>query len=475
VDRGFNQAHHAWITYPDGRDSRAINGNTHVSERTAPHMEMQVRAIPNSHYYVATASGHHTESRGSLILIDPRIPDDDSMGQIRRLTPDQLFPEAEFYRQRANGAYATPWPLSENYYLCVYDHDANNQYGDIDPDARNYAICLLDAFGNKEILYRNPMISCLSPIPFQPRPRPPVIPNHTLVGLPRMADGSKPKLIQPENLPKTAKVGCMDVYDSRRPMPKGMKITHLRIWQVLPKMTPNADNPRIGMGSQKPAKICLGTVPVEDDGSAYWEQPVGVPTLFHALDETGAAVQGMRSVTYVHPGETLLCNGCHDQRVRTPKRARFPKAMSREPSKIAPEMDGTNPFNFPRLVQPVLDAKCVTCHQEQRKKGKKSPDLARGNYQKNPHMWYTSFINLRPYCFFYDSASFTRSFSTPGQFGARASKLYQMLQKGHHKVELTPEELRRLTIWLDSNCLFYGHETDIPAQAAGKIVQPIRE
>ena len=470
VDRGFNQAHHAWITYPDGRDARGINGNTHASERTAPHMEMQLRAVPNSPLLAGIASGHHTESRGSIILIDPRIRDDNAMSQLKRVTPDQLFPEAEFYHYRGSGAYATPWPLSERYFLCVYDHDANAQYNQLDADARRYALCLLDIYGNKEILYRNSEISCLDPIPLRPRAKPPVIPNGTLVGAPRQPDGSKPAAIPVAELPKTAKVGCVNVYDSLRPLPAGVKITALRIWQVLPKSTPIADNPRIGHGSQKPAKACLGTVPVEDDGSAYWEQPVGVPVLYHAVDELGLAVQGMRSATYVQPGETLMCTGCHNQRVTTTKsRQARPKAMQREPSTITPEADGTNPFNYPRLVQPLLDAKCVDCHAKNA--DKRAPDLGKGDFAKNPSFWYTSFIKLRPYVAFYDSASWVEPYTIPGRFGARASKLYQLLSKGHHDVKLTPDEWRRLGIWLDSNCLFYGHEKDLLAQASGKVVQ----
>ena len=44
----------------------------------------------------------------------------------------------------------------------------------------------------------------------------------------------------------------------------------------------------------------------------------------------------------------------------------------------------------------------------------------------------------------------------PGQFGARASRLYELLQKGHHDVKLSAEEMRRITLWLDSVSLFYG-------------------
>ncbi|MCL1919890.1 MAG: NPCBM/NEW2 domain-containing protein [Kiritimatiellaeota bacterium] len=475
VDRGFNQAHHAWITYPDGRDSRAINGNTHVSERTAPHQEMNVRAIPGSSKYLALAAGHHTEARGSVLMIDPTVPDDDAMSQVKRVTPDQLFPEAEFYHDRASGAYASPYPLSENYYLCVYDGFGNNQYGPMDNAKRRYAITLLDAFGNKVHIYTHPDISCLSPVPLTARPKPPVIAHGTLVGRPRQPNGDKPKPIPEAELPKMAKVGLVNVYETRRPFPEGTKIKALRIWQVLPKVTPNANDPRIGYGDQKGAKLVMGTVPVEEDGSAYWEQPVNVPILFHALDENGCAVQGMRSVTYVAPGETLMCNGCHDQRVGSvrPPPAATAMAMKRAPSKIAPEMEGTNPFHFARLVQPVLESKCVGCHGDKRKD--KMPDLRRGDFEKDRNFMFTSFNSLRPYVKYFDGAGWTEPYTVPGKFGALASKVYPMLAKGHNDVELTPAELRRLAIWLDSNGLFHGHDLHLKEQSLGQIIPPDME
>jgi len=51
-------------------------------------------------------------------------------------------------------------------------------------------------------------------------------------------------------------------------------------------------------------------VPVEADGSAYFEAPVRNPIYFHAIDQHGTAVQSMRSETYVHHGEQLhVTNG----------------------------------------------------------------------------------------------------------------------------------------------------------------------
>jgi len=64
----------------------------------------------------------------------------------------------------------------------------------------------------------------------------------------------------------------------------------------------------------------LGTVPVEADGSAYFRAPAGLPLNFQALDERGQAIQIMRSVTYLQPGETTGCVGCHESRTTAPPR-----------------------------------------------------------------------------------------------------------------------------------------------------------
>ncbi|NQT87699.1 hypothetical protein HQ560_13095 [bacterium] len=470
VDRGFNQAHHPWYTYPDGRDARAIHGNTRTNGSSAPFLEGQLRAVPGSYKYTSTAAAHHGESRGSLILIDPMAEDDDGMTPVRRITPLSPCPEKET-RFHKRGAYSTAWPLSEDYYLCVHDRNPGWFSEKVRPEDTNYAMYLLDKFGNMELLVRDEKVSVLDPIPLRPRHKPPVIPNGTLVG--RGKDEPRPIASQ---LPKTAVIGLTNVYNSRHPFPEGEKVTHLRIFQVLPKTTPHASNPALGHGSQKGAKYILGTVPVEADGSAMFQAPVDVPLLFHAVGADGTAIQGMRTVTYVKPGETLVCNGCHEKRGTPPSAATStPLAFLRPPSKIAPGPDGTKPFNYVRLVQPVLDAKCVGCHEKKRKEGKKSPDLTAGDFTKNKRKWFTSYDSLKRYVFYYDSASFTAASTIPGKFGARASKLYPMLKKGHHDLKLTTSEMLRITLWLDNNCIFFGHEDDIVAQAQGKVIFPSLE
>ncbi|MDR0609756.1 MAG: NPCBM/NEW2 domain-containing protein, partial [Planctomycetaceae bacterium] len=185
VDRGFNQAHHPWITYPDGRDPRAIQGNYSEIEHSRPHFETSFRPIPNSHKLIGTAQGHHTQYFGSIILLDPNVPDDeeggDAMAPLRRVTPEQPFPEVENRTHSPDSAnYGQPFPISEDFYLVAYDAFSGMNKG----HANNYGIYLLDSFGNKILLYRDPEISCQSPIAMKPRTIPPVIPHQTLVGLP---------------------------------------------------------------------------------------------------------------------------------------------------------------------------------------------------------------------------------------------------------------------------------------------------
>ena len=478
VDRGHNQAHHPWITTPDGRDARAIHGNFKPNQGTNPLMEMDLRAIPGSSRYVATAAAHHDQAYGSLVLVDPDIEDDDHMAPVRRITPETAFPEAERGGQQV---YATAWPLDEDFYLCVYDAGRGGRGG----KAGRYGIYLLDAFGNKELLYRDPKISCLSPIPLRPRRRPPVLSELVSPATPArwtspaaVADGPGAPAEPPPATEQAAHVPVvvMNVYDGLLPWPKGTTIQALRIVQILPKSTPIHNVPFIGYGTDKGARAVLGTVPVEADGSAHFLLPAGRPVYFQVLDERGLAVQSMRSATYAHPGQPLACQGCHNRRHRAPAPARHvPQALRRAPSTIRPDVDGTNPFSFPRLVQPVLEKHCVGCHV---KNPKKAPDLRRGDWARQQAKHYTSYRNLQKHAFFfagrtgYGYDGWTSPRTIPGRCGARASRLFAMLEKGHNKLKLPPGDLHRITLWLDCQSDFFGSFDHAEAQCRGKVVKP---
>ena len=469
VDRDTNVAHHKWICYPDGRDPRAFHGNYPSSRRRdRPWMEMQVRAIPGSHRYVAVAAAHHAHEFGSLVLIDPRLEDDGAMSQVTRLTPEVPFPEAEGKPEREFMIYGTPWPLSEDDYLVVFDPDAKDRLvrGAQAENRGNYnrGIYWMDRDGNRELVYRDPDISCYAPMPLRPRPRPPVIPRQTVQAARDIeaAGGQVPP----------ATIAVMNVYDSDFDWPEGTEIRALRIVHVLPKSTSPVNQPRIGAARQTNARAILGTVPVEEDGSAYFEAPVGKSVYFQALDEQGMAVQSMRSSTYVHPGEQLTCQGCHERK-HTPPHTSLPLALLRAPSPIEPEPEGSRPFSYVRLVQPVLDRHCVECHQQEG-----ALDLS-GRIEGS-HGFSRSYTNLASdFGFYYDSAkgSLHHAYrggarAEAGRFGARAARLTEYLDESHYGVSLSDEEFRRIIVWLDANSEFLGAYEEVEAQGRGEIVWP---
>jgi len=463
VDRHGCTAHLPWVTTADGRDARAVHGNFAPREVRAD-MELDVRAIPDSHKFVATGAPHHGQSFGSLVTFDTHIEDDDAMGPVKRLTPEIGFPETQGGAQ----VYGTPWPLSEKYHLCVYDATMRSGVGRQGQGhvRGDYGIYLVDAFGNRELIYRDPEIACQSPIPLQARTKPPVMPDESI----RV----------PQDQPAEATLALINVYDSLRSWPEEMKIKSLRVYQIIPMSVPSGAPPHetslrepTAGDSVVLARYVLGTVPVADDGSAHFTVPARRELFFQALDEKGLAVQSMRSATYLQPGERLVCQGCHEPRHRAPQAPKqIPLAMRRKPSTLKPDVDGTNPFSYPRLVQPVLDKHCASCHAEN---PDTAPRLDRELVVKGRQKWYASYHSLAKEYGFWSYGE--RHRTIPGKFGARVSKLYELLQEGHYDVELSEEEMHRLTVWLDSCSIFYGvyEEEGGIAQLEGKVVYPTLE
>ena len=465
VDRDSDIAHHIWVTYPDGRDARSYHGNYPIRREMRPWMELANRAIPGSHRYIGVSAPHHGQNYGSMVLIDHQIPDDNAMSQLKRITPDVQLTESEkipgiaLGRGRNNGGevYGQPWPLSEDYYLCVYD-----------PGQRHYALCLMDSFGNREILYRDPSVPCLDPIPLRPRTKPRIIPSMTTQAV-------EDKALMPK---RPATISVMNIYDSDFKWPEGAKVTSMRIVQLFPKATHNANQPAIGLAAQSLARGVLGTVPVESDGSVYFEAPVGVPIYFQALDAQGQAIQSMKSNTYVHESEQLACQGCHEPKLRmsgAKRKMTVAQALKRPPSKIKPDVEGSFPLTFPRLVQPVIDKKCLPCHVKNAKK--KAPNLSGKQFGRGG--WSKAFETLHKYGWGKSGGNGAlfkngNSRSVPGKIGAKASRLLAHLTgpKGHHDLKLTPEELYRITLWIDCNTNFYGAYLETEKQARGGLVMP---
>ena len=456
-----------WTCFPDGRNPRSPHGNypqpwhtfddnTHGDHRWGtcedapsglPMAELQFRAIPNSHRMIFTAAPHHGETFGSLCILDLRVPDDNHMSRVKRLTPYFPFPESEM-PARSQYCYGSPWPISEDLYMC-------NRWEDL---------ILLDRYGNEELLCEreilpigyDPRLRLSEPIPLAPREKPPVVPQQTAQGIDNIGK------------PQNSTVGVVNVNVADLALPADRPPKRLRVIQVIPKPNPWMDFPWIGYATENTPRIPLGTVPIEEDGSVYFEAPSGKQLLFQVLDENNMAIQTMRAVTYLHPGENLLCIGCHeplDISLENELAKVTPSAFSRAPSRLEPECGPVEPLSFYRHIRPILEERCLPCHKEM-----------------NVEPLSMDYEDLRPYVYYFSggmSGATLRngphggSRSRPGHLGASESRLGTVLFNETHRDTVSEEDRHRLILWMDANAPRLSAFRDEEAQKQGKLIWPV--
>ncbi|MCX6865717.1 MAG: hypothetical protein NTV46_05750 [Verrucomicrobia bacterium] len=431
IDRFNGHFFSLWSANQDGSNAQLVYGNYTVK----PQVKIEARAIPGSTKIAFIAAAHHSIYGGSLCLLD-RNAGTEGDAPLTRLTPDVPFPETE---RNVDQYFANPWPLSEEYFLVSWSNRKLPPHcrATEEQNPRNSTgIYLLDAFGNMELLHRDADISSASPMPVAPRVRPPM--------QPRLAGRD------------SKEEGCMflqDVYRGLDGVPRGT-VKHLRLVAVPPKVQPRMNQPSIGVSAEDPGKFVLGTVPVEADGSAYFLVPSGVPVFFQALDESGLAVQSMRTLTYAMPGQTQACIGCHEHRESAPPAIPPALAVTREPPPITPGPTGSCPLRYDLLVQPLLDRQCVECPRADAK------DPLPAKLDLTPAKSYAALIGFGGGDL--KKLAFERDRSLPGTGTASNSKLWKLLshKDGHAGVKLDADSTRRLVTWMDTYAQRAGHYSD---------------
>jgi len=150
----------------------------------------------------------------------------------------------------------------------------------------------------------------------------------------------------------------------------------------------------------------------------------------------------------VQPGQTLACIGCHERRSLAPPASPNLRllATARAPSLINPGPSGSWPLCYDRLVQPVLDSQCVTCHQ----KGGTDPQAAKLDLRLEHS--YDALVHYgKPSLYEQIRNTYRQGYSIPGEGGAKRSALMALLQApaGHHGAHLNRDSLDRLALWMD--------------------------
>lgn len=361
-----------WAMRPDGTGSVEIYGNT----LTQPETLIYGRPVPgNSNKMVSLACSHcgQNNAMGTIITIDTS-KDTRTREPITYITTDVDARQHNGFNFKVNGKwifdrtgkpgrlFKDPYPVSEQLFLVSHKPKG---YAWNDPNA--YDLYLLDEEGGTVPLYQSRTMSCWHPFPLIQRETPP-----------DSKSGLKPELAAKN------KAECIvtDVYVGLNGVKRGT-IKYLRILEQVPR--PWAARNRwqgnkngmahtaIGRG-RLGLKVQHGIVPVEEDGSAYFEVPANKNIYFQALDENYMAVQTERTYVNYMPGETRSCLGCHE----TPKIAAtfpqngMPMALNRTVSEPQPQPGDSRAekvIDYMTQIQPVWDQHCVSCHSAVDPKG----------------------------------------------------------------------------------------------------------
>ena len=341
-------------------------------------------------------------------------------GDICDLQVDNQFARGKPY-------FSHPWPLDGKYYLASAKCSEEGRFG----------IYLVDIFDNMTLIAEIEDGALFEPMPYEPRKRPPVIPDRSVPG------------------EKNCTVHIADIYNGEglKGVPRGT-VKKLRVFSYHFCYHKTGGHVSTGLDRVEAGwdvKRVLGTVDVEEDGSVCFEMPANTPVSFQPLDKNGAAVQLMRTWAVGMPGERVSCTGCHeDNRTSVPSGRAI---ADRKPiQKIKPpDGDGVRPWGFATELWPHIVASCAGCHEKAPCTNKPPFNIKAFNVAtpENAYRFLHPYIRR-------GGAESELQVLTPMEFHASTSPLVQMLEKGHHGARLSDDGWRQLYTWIDLNCVYRG-------------------
>ncbi|WP_370861017.1 SUMF1/EgtB/PvdO family nonheme iron enzyme [Parabacteroides faecis] len=421
---------------PDGTENKALYG----SGSMFPNSTFDIQPLPgHGSAFVGIISGHHGVARsGRLIIFDPTKGRKNVQGMVQEI-PHRNRQIVELIKDElVNGVwpqFVKPTPLNDKYFLVAAKLNPQSLWG----------LYLVDIYDNVTCLQQAEGEGYISPILVKETKTPPAIPDRV-------------KLNE-----KEATIFIQDIYEGEglRGIPRGtVKELRLHAYEYAYVKT-RSDHNWHGIQSGWDIKRLLGTVPVEEDGSAIFKVPANTPISIQPIDKDGVAIQWMRSWVTGQPGEVVSCIGCHEDQNQIP----IPKRVIASQKAAAPlkaPVGGVRSFTFDLEVQPILDRACIACHNGEGK----AFDLRGG---KKDRLGYgTSYLNIHPYVH-RQGGEGDMVVLQPYEYHPNTSELVRILKKGHHNVKLTDEEWLKLYNWIDYNAPDKGY---FDANVLGKEIIP---
>ncbi len=446
VDKTALYIQSLWTVNPDGTQETALFKNNLCK----PTAVLDARPVPDTDLIVASLTPHNGQSVGAIAMLNLRLGKND-LAALTNFTPE--YPTA--MDQGLKHGPSDPWPLDEDTVLIANNAPSHGPHSVIE---------LIDRFGFRFVIRREPDIGCFSPMLVKPQPVPPV----------------RPSMIQ-ANQPGRFFVN--DVYHGLDGVKRG-DVKQLRVLETTSRISGVPAGGRwwnqaflVSWQGSYDVKRMLGVVPVEEDGSAYFEAPGGKALYLQALDKDGRLVQSMRTFVQAAPGITRSCQGCHikdDDNAPLGNSAR-PLAMRKEAAQIMPEAWGSGCLDYARQVQPVLDRNCVDCHGG--KNGIAGGIDLSGGWTWAFNISYETFIKntLAGFLNCCNGAVRTAEILPPRTHGSGVAPLTTVLLSGHKQrlAKMPQSEIALLLAWMDGNCNYYG-TWDYSEHATCNAIQPMR-
>lgn len=453
VDKGADYGHTLWTICADGTTPELVFGNT----INLPQGYANGRDVPKTGDVCAIGISHFGDLNGPLMFLDltngPHDP-----ARIRSLTPEVPWPGA----WAATETFREPVPISRDVVLVAW---ANRD---------RFALWLVDRFGNREFLFQDDNIDSICPQPFRARPLPPVRVGALDPGLAERGVGR----FSVENVyaglegyvePGTAKYLriCQEMPAWLDQNPDGTFRTDHEPFEEWYAAPTDRFQGAFGWPSYV-AKGVVGTVPVESDGSAEFYAPANKVLFFQLLDENYNEIQRMRSVVQLQPGEQRACVGCHESRLLTPEGSITEASKKPTATPAAPPW-GAGPFHFERVVQPVLNRKCASCHSPSAANSAQTSQTAvfsaaskfdltaATDANRIPASYKSLLASGAVHYFDYLWGGGLTTKAAPYSFGVSKSSLFKILRdKNHRNVALTSEEEQAIKCWIDLNVPLWG-------------------
>lgn len=425
---------------PDGTRQNELWGN----QSDFPLMKYHGREIPNSDGKIMGIAGDHLAPyQGEIVVINPSISRNNYKGSenssIKLIAPVRKVPVDPSTAMSGNSGgaikyiFQNPWPFDTANCLVSWRPTESEKI---------FKIYFFNQDASRELMAWDSKMSVSQPIVMDAHRPPPL--------LAPKADYSQ----------ETGIFGMVDVNfgAGATGIPAG-KIKKLRVIAIDYRTNYSnsqgvdgfAVNPIGRAMTSWLVKTLIGEIPVAQDGSACFIAPANTPLYFQTVDADGRMVNTMRSWTTLMPGERFDCVGCHENKNESPP-PKVPMAITPLPLEKNLGIEG-KPMSFPKIIQPILDKHCTSCHDASHKSldlranpkfvsaAKKTFNSSYSNLTKTQKK-YVDWIAQD------EKAAPRTKFPVPG---SGTSPLADRLLKGHNtdKNKITPEELEILFCWMD--------------------------